>query len=272
MLEYDFMRRAILVGIMLSIAIPMIGVVMVNRKTSMIGDALSHTALSGIGIGLIAGINPLIGSLVICIIAAFVIEFIRKKFPEYGDMSTAIIMSIGLGFAAILSDFTPGGTSFDSYLFGSISTVSNEDVKLIFIVFLSVLILSILFYEALLYISIDPNLAKISGVSVGIINSIFTFLTAITVATSSKIVGALMVSSLIVLPVSSAMIIGKSYKSTYILSILFGVLYMLSGISISYYYGLKPGGSIVLIASFGLILISLIKSIYNRTNSKKEEI
>lgn len=259
MLTHAFMQRAFIVGIMLSIIIPMIGVVMVNRKTSMIGDALSHTALAGVGFGLILGLNPIYGSLVICILAAFAIEFIRKKFPQYGDMATAIIMSTGLGLAAILSDFAPGGSSFESYLFGSISTVSQADVYMISLVFISVMILSLFFYQGLLFISIDPFMSKLAGVKVVLINSIFTFLAAITVATSTKIVGALMVSSLIVLPVTSSLIVSRSYKMTYIFSVIFGIIFVSCGIIISYYFGLKPGGAIVLIAVVGLIIISILK-------------
>ena len=113
MLEFSFMRRAFAIGIMLAIIIPMIGIIMINRKTSMIGDALSHSSLAGIGLGLIFGINPMWTSIIICIIASFAIEILRKKFPKYGDMATAIVMSTGIAIASILSDFTPGGTSFE---------------------------------------------------------------------------------------------------------------------------------------------------------------
>ena len=97
MLEFAFMRKALIAGLMLAIMIPMIGIIMVNRKTSMIGDALSHTALCGVGLGLILGFDPLLGSAIVCVVAAFLIELIRKKFPQYGDMATAVIMSTGLG-------------------------------------------------------------------------------------------------------------------------------------------------------------------------------
>ena len=123
MLSYDFMIRALIVGGMLAIIIPMIGLVMINRKTSMIGDALSHSSLAGIAMGLIFAINPMWTSLVFCVLGAFAIDIIRKKFKDFGDMATAIIMSFGIGLAAILSDFAPGGKSFESYLFGSITTV-----------------------------------------------------------------------------------------------------------------------------------------------------
>ena len=241
MLEFAFMRKALVAGLMLAIMIPMIGIIMVNRKTSMIGDALSHTALSGVGLGLILGFDPLIGSAIVCVIAAFLIELIRKKFPQYGDMATAVIMSTGLGIAAILSDFAPGGNSFESYLFGSISSVTNMDVINISVIFV-------------LAISIDKNIARLAGVKVNRINAIFTFLSAITIALAVKIVGALMVTSLIVLPVATALIVAKSYKKTYILTIILGVLYMMLGIVQSYQFDIKPGGAIVVNAVIGMIV------------------
>lgn len=268
MFSYDFMKRAFLVGLMLAVIIPMIGVIMINRKTSMIGDALSHTSLAGIGLGLILGINPLWGSLVICVISAFAIEIIRKKFPDYGDMATAIIMSTGIGLAAILSDFAPGGNSFESYLFGSITTLSNQDLLMAAVVFLAVVFTSSYLYRALLYTSIDPVMAKLAGVKTELISGIFTFLTAITVAISAKMVGALMISSLMVIPVATSFLIGKSYKQTYILSIFFAVIFVLAGITLSYHFGIKTGGATVLVAVLVLILISLVSGISRKFRQK----
>jgi zinc transport system permease protein len=268
MFSYDFMKRAFLVGLMLAVIIPMIGVIMINRKTSMIGDALSHTSLAGIGLGLILGINPLWGSLVICVISAFAIEIIRKKFPDYGDMATAIIMSTGIGLAAILSDFAPGGNSFESYLFGSITTLSNQDLLMAAVVFLAVVFTSSYLYRALLYTSIDPVMAKLAGVKTELISGIFTFLTAITVAISAKMVGALMISSLMVIPVATSFLIGKSYKQTYILSIFFAVIFLLAGITLSYHFGIKTGGATVLVAVLVLILISLVSGISRKFRQK----
>ena len=157
MLEFGFMRKALFLGFLLSIMIPIIGIVMVNRKTSMIGDALSHTALAGVGMGLILGFDPLLGSAIICVLAAFLIELIRKKFPQYGDMATAVIMSTGLGIAAILSDFAPGGNSFESYLFGSISSVTSTDIINTSLVFIFVIILSVSRYSALCLLYTSPS-------------------------------------------------------------------------------------------------------------------
>ena len=261
MLEFAFMRKALLAGLLLSIMIPMIGVVMVNRKTSMVGDALSHTALAGVGMGLILGFDPLVGSAIVCVIAAFLIEVIRKKFPQYGDMATAVIMSTGLGIAAILSDFAPGGNSFESYLFGSISSVTSMDVVNISLVFVAILCASIAAYSGLLAISIDPNLARMSGVKVKAMNAAPTSLSAITIALAVKIVGALMVTSLVVLPVATSLIVARSYKSAYLLTIGLGVTYMMVGIILSFYLDIKPGGAIVVNAVLGMLVFVLYRKV-----------
>lgn len=257
MLEFNFMRRTLAVSLMISIMIPLIGIVMVNRKTSMIGDALSHISLAGVGVGLIFAFDPLIGAILACIIGAFSIEAIRKRLPQYGDMATAIIVSIGLGLAAILSDIAPGGNTFESYLFGSIASVSPTDVIIVGITFILVIAASIIFYGGLLDIAVDTNLARLAGVKVSLINTVFTILSAITVALAAKIIGALLVTSLIVLPVATALIVSRSYKQTYIISISLGIIYMMLGIIISYYYDIKPGGAIVLNALVGMLVLSI---------------
>lgn len=271
MLEFAFMRKALILGFLLSIMIPIIGIVMVNRKTSMIGDALSHTALAGVGMGLILGFDPLLGSVIICVIAAFLIELIRKKFPQYGDMATAVIMSTGLGIAAILSDFAPGGNSFESYLFGSISSVTTMDIVNTSIVFVLVLALSVSRYSSLLAIAIDPNTARLSGVKVKALNFIFTFLAAITIALSVKVIGALMVTSLIVLPVATSLIVAKSYKQTFFITITLGVIYMMLGLILSYQFDIKPGGAIVVNAIVGMLLFVIYKKIKKNNQNKQTQ-
>ncbi len=254
MLEFDFMRRALAAGFLLSIMIPLIGVVMVNRKTSMVGDALSHTSLAGVACGLILGIDPVIGAVIVCIVSALSIEGIRKKFPHYGDMATAVIMSMGLGIAAVLSNFAPGGNTFESYLFGSISSVTQTDLIITGVVFVLVVGMSVISYSALLDIAIDPNLARLAGVNVSKVNGVFTVLTAITVALACKIVGALLVASLLVLPVATALLVSRSYASTVRIAVLLGIIYTMAGIVISYYWDIKPGGVIVLNAIAGMIV------------------
>ena len=174
-------------------------------------------------------------------------------------MATAVIMSTGLGIAAILSDFAPGGNSFESYLFGSISSVTSADVLNTSLIFILVLALCISRYSALLAISIDNNTARLAGVKVKIIDMIFTFLSAVTIALAVKIIGALMVTSLIVLPVATSLIISRSYKQTFFVTIILGIIYMMAGIILSFHFDIKPGGAIVVNAVIGMLIFALYK-------------
>ncbi|MDO4778871.1 MAG: metal ABC transporter permease [Tissierellia bacterium] len=264
MLQYDFMRKALIAGFFISIIIPLIGTIVVNRKTSTIGDALSHTTLGGIFFGLIIGVNPILGGVLMSILAAFSIESLRNKFPKNGDMATAIVTSLGIGLASILSDYVPGSQNFESFLFGSVIAINNVDILIILLTTIVVVFIYYYLYYGLLYISVDKLGARLAGVKNNFIDYMFTFMLAITIAISARIVGVLIVSSLMILPVATAMLIGKNYKMTVLFSILFGVLYFISGLVAAYHLKLKPGGSIIVVAVIGLVLTMAIKSIYHK--------
>ena len=258
-LQYSYMIKALIVGFVLAIIIPCMGVVVVNKKISLIGDALSHVSLSGVMIGLIAGFSPIIGAIITCILASLLLEFIRKKFPSYQEISTAIIMSTGIGVASILSGFVNKSANFESFLFGSIIAITPFEFYLILFVSLIVLITFLYFFRDLMYISFDEMSARLSGVNVDRINTIFMILIAITISVSARTVGILIISSLMVIPVGCAMQFSKGYIKTTILSALFGVFFTMTGLILSFYLGLKPGGSIVLTGVITLLLIILIK-------------
>ena len=145
--QFDFMRRAFLVGIILAIIIPCIGVIIVLKRLSMIGDAISHTSLAGITFGLVFNINPILASVIFCIIAALSIEYIRKKISKYGEMSIAIIMSLSVSVAGLLSGFVSNNANFNSFLFGSIVAISDFELKLIIIIGLISILIFILLYK-----------------------------------------------------------------------------------------------------------------------------
>ncbi len=264
MLQYEFMQRAFLVGIMLAVIIPCIGLVVVLKRLSMVGDALSHTSLAGVATGLIFGFNPILGAVAACTLAAFGIEGIRKKFPKYSELSIAIIMSAGIGLAGVLSGFVQNAQSFNSFLFGSIVAISDFELQLVLIISLVVFLSFLLLYKELFYISFDEQSAKLAGVPVRAVNFIFTLLTAVTVSVAARTVGALIVSSMMVVPVACAMQVAKSYFKTVLWSIGFALFFTLSGLTVSYYAGLKPGGTIVLCGVITLMVILLLKNIRNR--------
>lgn len=262
--EYEFMRRAFLVGMLLAIIIPCIGVVVVLKRLSMVGDALSHTSLAGVATGLIFDFNPILGAVAACTLAAFGIEGIRKRFPKYSELSIAIIMSAGIGLAGVLSGFVQNAQSFNSFLFGSIVAISDFELQLVIVISLVVFITFILLYKELFYISFDEQSAKLAGIPVRVVNFIFTLLTAVTVSIAARTVGALIVSSMMVVPVACALQIAKSYRKTVLWSVGFAVFFTLAGLFISYYAGLKPGGTIVLCGVITLLVILLLKNTFNR--------
>lgn len=246
MLQYDFMRRAFLVGVLLAVIIPCIGVVIVLKRLSMIGDALSHTSLAGVAAGLLMGINPIVGAVVSCVIGALGIEVIRRRIPRYAELSIAVILSAGVGLAGVLSGLLPGSAGFNSFLFGSI--VAIDDFELALVIVISALVLAgfLLLYKELFAISFDERGARLTGVPVGAVNFVFTLLTAVAVSVAARTVGALMVSSLMVVPVVCAMQVAGSYRQLIGVSVAFGVVFTLAGLTIAYYLGLRPGATIVL--------------------------
>lgn len=252
---YEYMRKAFIVGALLAVIIPCIGVTVVLKRLSMIGDALSHASLAGVAAGLLMGFNPVAGAVVTSVLAALGIEAIRKKIPKYAELSVAITMSAGVGLAGVLSGFTSGSGSFNSFLFGSIISISDFEMILITATSLAVLSVFLLLYKELFYIAFDERSARLSGVKVGIVNIVFTILTAITVSVSARTVGALVVSSLMVIPATCAMQVAKSYCGTLIYGILFALAFTIIGLFLAFYLGLRPGATIVLVGCVVLIVL-----------------
>lgn len=257
--QYEFMQKAFLVGVLLAIIIPLIGIIVVLKRLSMIGDALSHTSLAGVALGLILGINPIIGAVIICMIATFSIEGIRKAFPKYAEISISIIMSFGIGLASILSSYIEDAGAFHTFLFGSIVAITDVEVFLVCIVTVIVVLSFFLLYKELMFITFDEKGAILAGVPVKKINFLITLLTAITVSVAARSVGALIVSSLMVIPVACAMQVANSYKKTVIFSVLFALTFTIIGLYLSYYFDLKPGGTIVLTGVAVLIPLIVFK-------------
>ncbi|MDR2180675.1 MAG: metal ABC transporter permease [Synergistaceae bacterium] len=259
--EYEFMRRAFIVGLLLAVIIPCIGVVVVLKRLTMIGDALSHSSLAGVAAGLVMGVNPILGAGVTCVVAALGIETIRKKMPQYSDIAIAVVLSSSIGMAGVLSGFVKNAANFNSFLFGSIVAFSDFEMTLVVCVSFAVMLAFVLLYKELFFIAFDERAARLAGVPVGMVNNIFTVLTAITVSIASRTVGVLIVSSMMVIPVACAMQLRASYKRTVIYSVCFAVAFTAAGLYVSYYARLKPGGTIVLLGVACLILILSAKKL-----------
>lgn len=261
MFEYLFMQRSFVVGIVLAIVIPCIGIFVVLRRLSMIGDALSHTSLAGVAAGLILGINPVLGALVACLVAAFGIEAIRKRMPHFGEVSIAVVASAGIGLAAVLSSFVGNSANFNSFLFGSIVAISNVEMLTVVLIGGVVFSIFILLYKEFFSVAFNERGARLSGVPVEVVNTIFTILTAVTVAIASRTVGALIVSSLMVVPVVCAMQSARSFRQTVVYAILSAVCFTAIGLTLSFYMNVRPGGAIVLVGVLWLVILLGAKSL-----------
>jgi zinc transport system permease protein len=246
--EYAFMVRALWVGLLISLTAPLIGQTIVLRRMSMVGDAVAHTTLAGVAIGLILGIDPLLSALVTSVIGVVVVDVLRSRLPHYAEVSIAILMSLGIGLAGTLSSFVRDTNRFASFLFGSIVAISEQEVVMITIVVAIVALVYLMFYKEIFAVTFDETMAAFSGMPVKLINFVTMLLLGITLSIAAKTVGSLILSSLLVLPVASALQVAKSYRTTLLWAIGFSLLTMMGGLVASFYFGLKPGGAVVLLA------------------------
>jgi zinc transport system permease protein len=259
-LQYTFIQRAFEAGIIVGVIAPLIGTFLVTKRYSLLADGLSHVALAGVAIGLLTGIYPLITAVFLSIAAGFVIERIRSQKLASGDTALAMFISGGLGLAVILVSLGHGfSVDLFSYLFGSITTVTQTDITVIAIVGILVILGVLSLYKQLLYVSFDEESATVSGLKVNLLNYNLMIATAITVVLAMRIVGVLLIGALMVIPVVTATQFRKSFAKTMILSIVISQVAVLGGLLSAYYFNLAAGGAIVVLS---LILFAL-SSLFN---------
>ncbi|MCM8711158.1 metal ABC transporter permease [Clostridium sp. SYSU_GA19001] len=261
MLQYSFMQNALIAGFLISILCPIVGIFLVLRRYSMMGDTLSHSSLAGIAIGLVFGLNPLLTAFIFTSLCGILIEFLRSYYKQYAELVMSIILTLGLGIAIILISTGKSAANINTFLFGSILTVSTKDLYIIFILSLISILLLIFLYNKLLYITFDEQGAYTSGVNVKFINYLFTLLVGATISVSIRIIGILVISSMIVIPVATALQLNKGFKQTLIYSILFGFIDIIIGLIASYYINSASGGTIALVSVIVLILVLILKKI-----------
>jgi len=259
MLSYDFMQHAFFVSACISVLCPCIGIFLVLRRYSMIGDTLSHASLAGIAIGLLSGQNPVLGAFIFTSICGALIEFLRSWFKKYTDLILTIVLALAVGTAITIISSGKLHANADSFLFGSVLTVTETDMIMIMTLTLISVLIFIVLYDQLIYIAYDEDAARVAGVRVRLINYFFAILVAAAIAVSIKIVGVLVLSSMIALPVATAMQLGKGFKTTLIFSILFSIADIMLGLFISYYINVAPGGFTALVSVAVLMLVLICK-------------
>lgn len=261
-LQYDFMQRAFLAGILISIICPIIGTFVVLRRLSMIGDTLSHASLAGIAAGMLGGFYPMWGAIAFSVAAAVGIEKLRKSFAQYAELSISIVLSASIGLAVLMISLADSfNADLMSFLFGSIIAVTAKDIIIMAGISIFIIISVLLLYKELLYIAFDEEGAALAGVPTEFLNIFFTVLTALTIVAAMRVVGILMISSMLVIPVAASMQISKSFKSTMRNSVLFALIAVVVGLTLSYYFNLAPGGAIVVLSVVILLLVIGIKKL-----------
>ncbi|MDD4989474.1 MAG: metal ABC transporter permease [Candidatus Pacebacteria bacterium] len=261
--HYSFIIRGFEAGIIVAIIAPLIGIFLVLRRYSLIADTFAHVSLGGIALGLFLGWNPVLTALIVTCAASLGIDRLRTSKKVYGESALAIFLSGSLAFAVVLLSLAKGfNTNLFSYLFGSITTVAPSDVTIIAILGIVVISTLVIFMKELISVTFDEEFAKVSGIRVKLVNIIFILLTALTVSLSIPIVGILLISALIVLPVVTALQFKKSFLKTIIYAEIVSIFSVISGIIASFYLNLSTGGTIVLIMVV-LFILALLRNTFS---------
>src|SRR3989339_1143207 len=258
MLSYDFMQRAFLAGIIIAILASISGTFVVLKRYSLIGETLAHSSLLGVAVGLIAGYNPLWAAVVFAVVSAWIIEYLRSAFSLYSDAVLSILLSGSLAAAVIIVSL--GGAfnnSLFSYLFGSILSVTYEDVVTIAI-FGTLALVTLLFFSIELYfIAYDEEVAKVSGIKVKFLNFLLVSVVAIIIALSIRVVGSLLIGALMVIPTVSALQFRVGFLKSVVISLSIALFSVILGMTLSFHFSLPSGATIVLCV-LGIFILSLI--------------
>ncbi|MBQ9457998.1 MAG: metal ABC transporter permease [Bacilli bacterium] len=260
MFHYEFMIIAFVVATMLALVFPLLGGPVVYKKLSSSGDALAHSSLAGIAIGLVSGLNPMLISIITCVVSFLIIGVLRRKFGKHAEIGVVVVLSGAIALSGILSGYAKAA-NFDSYLFGSILLLSYEEVYVVAGLLLVTLLFSIFFYQRQLHCLYSEEEAHISGIKTGWLDLLHSLLFALAVAIGSKAVGALVVSSMVVLPTASALLLRKGYCFTLFASLGYSLLAMLGGIVASYYLDWKPGATSAGIAVSALLITLIVRAL-----------
>ena len=259
-LQYSFIQKAFLAGSFVAVLCAVLGMFLVLKKMSLIGDGLSHVSFGGIALGMFLGIYPLYIAIPVAVLSSYLILKITKKAKIYGDSAIGIVSAVGLSFGILLASLSRGfNVDLFSYLFGNILAISNSEVIISIILSTLVAIIIYLFYHELFSATFDEEFATASGIKTNRLNTMLAILTAITVVLSIKIVGVMLVSALLIIPASTALQINKSFKGCIFTAIITSILSVLIGITLSFFLDLPAGATIVLL-NFFLFGLAFLKN------------
>jgi zinc transport system permease protein len=258
-LEFAFMQRALVAALLVGAAAPAIGTFLVQRRLALMGDGIGHIALTGVALGFLLGTAPVLTAIVVAIVGAVVIELIRERGRTTGDVALALLFYGGIAGGVLLIGLSPGGSSATlvSYLFGSLSSV--RPVDLVVIAGLSIVVLGVVvvFGRELFAVCSDEEVARVSGLPVRFLNILVAVTAAVTVTVAMRVVGLLLVSALMVVPVAAAQQLSASFRATLYGACVVGVLASLGGLVLAFYADVAPGAATVVLALGAFLIASL---------------
>jgi zinc transport system permease protein len=258
--ELDFMQQALVAGVVVGIFAPLIGTFLVQKRMSLIGDGIGHLAFAGVGAGLVAGIYPIWTALVFSVAGALGIEWLRARRKASGDLALALFFYSGIALGVVLASAKGGlGTSVIGFLFGQPLTVDAREVLVILLLGALVVGVVIAFRRALFAVVTDEDWSSVVGLPVRTLNALLAVLTAVAVVAAMQIVGILLIAALMVLPVATGQILGRSFRGTLRIAVGVGVGSVLVGLISSRIWGLAPGGAIVLAAALVFLIVALLR-------------
>lgn len=273
MFQYDFMQRALVASFCIAIIAPIIGLLLLLRRQSLLADTLSHISLSGVALGLIVHVSPTLMTMVVVIIASLLIEYLRQVYKAYSEVSVAILMATGLAVSLMLMNVRPNGSSglkVEQYLFGSLVIVSAEQVIILIVLAILIALLYIIFKRPLYVLLFDEDTAYTTGLPVRVMSVLFTVIVGLAISLMMPIAGALLVASILILPTAIAMRFAKNFTSVILWGMGISIMGMFSGLYTSYEYNTPPGATITLIFVLILIVVTISLSIYKWIVQRKE--
>ena len=250
LLDYDFMQRALVAAALVGLAAPAVGVFLVQRRLSLMGDGLGHVALTGVALGFLLGTAPVLTAVVVATVGAVLIELIRQYGRTSGDVALAMLFYGGIAGGVLLIGLSDSGTNANllSYLFGSLTSVSPSDLGLIAGLSVTVLLVVAALGREFFAVSYDEEHARVAGLPVVALNLCTAVMAAVTVTVAMRVVGLLLVSALMVVPVAAAQQLVRGFRSTVLVALLIGVASAVSGVTGSFYADTAPGALIVVVA------------------------
>lgn len=271
-LQFDFLRYTLYTGLLIGFIAPLLGAFLVVRRLSLLADALSHVTLAGIAFGLFVekqflaiAISPIYSGMTFSVLGAIAIEKLRDVYKSYAEIGIPIILSGGVGLSVVFISLANGfNTDLFNYLFGSVSAISRADLLAILVITVIVVTTIFFLYKELVTLSFDEEHALVSGIHAKVIHFIFIVLTALVIAASIRIVGILLVSALMTIPVAASMRLAKSFKQLIVYAIIFAEVSVIGGLISGYYFNIPPGGTIVLLAILLLLIVIGMKRVKGR--------